>query len=146
MRLAYRFRLRNPDLDAALASSRATWITAFFQPVQIAATVAINTSEESVKEIIATYKDRRDCLCDGLNKIGGDRKTQGNEFVWGKIPPTVLSNGLSVISKLLLDEASRVSPAPVLAHTARVFVRFALVENEHVSIRPCVNQDVLKNS
>ena len=41
-----------------------------FQPIQIASTVALNGPEDCVHEICETYRERRDHLIAGLNRIG----------------------------------------------------------------------------
>ena len=41
-----------------------------FQPIQIAAIVAMNEAPDYPKEINEIYRSRRDTLCDGLNRIG----------------------------------------------------------------------------
>lgn len=122
----------NPELVAALGKLKGYMDYGIFQPVQIAATVAINTSEDSVKEIIATYKARRDCLCDGLNKIGWEiKKPQATMFVWAKIPPAYAHMDSLSFSKLLLDKAKVcVSPGTGFGSYGEGYVRFALVENE----------------
>jgi Aspartate/tyrosine/aromatic aminotransferase len=58
-----------------------------FQPIQIAATVALNGPEECVEEICDTYRERRDLLVGELNRIGWDVPApKGTMFVWAEIP------------------------------------------------------------
>ncbi|WP_029898513.1 aminotransferase class I/II-fold pyridoxal phosphate-dependent enzyme [Desulfohalovibrio reitneri] len=104
-----------------------------FQPIQIAATVALNGPQECVREIMDTYQDRRDALCDGLNRVGWEiEKPTATQFVWAKIPEQFKDMGSVEFSKMLLKKA-RVAVAPGLGfgHYGDDHVRFALVENRH---------------
>lgn len=122
----------NRDLVAALQRLKSYFDYGMFQPIQIAATVALNGSESYVKEICATYQKRRDVLCDGFTKAGwAIEKPKATMFVWAKIPEQFRSLGSLEFSKLLLREAKVcVSPGIGFGEYGEGYVRFALVENE----------------
>lgn len=104
-----------------------------FQPIQIAATVALNGPQECVQEICDIYKGRRNVLCDGLNRIGWEvEKPKASMFVWAEIPDEFKEMGSLDFSKLLIKEA-KVAAAPGIGfgEYGDNFVRFGLVENEH---------------
>ena len=62
-----------------------------FQPIQIAAIIALNGPQDCVKEICDTYKERRDALISGLNRVGWEIESpKATMFVWGKIPDQYL--------------------------------------------------------
>ena len=51
-----------------------------FQPIQIAAIVALEGDQGCVGEIVELHRKRRDVLVDGLNKIGWSRaQAQGHD-------------------------------------------------------------------
>jgi alanine-synthesizing transaminase len=110
-----------------------------FQPIQIASIVALNGPQECVQEIVSEYKDRRDCLINGLNRIGWEvPPPPATMFVWAKIPEPYRSMGSVEFSKLLLQEGKvAVSPGLGFGHYGDDHVRFALVEN-----RQRINQAV----
>ncbi len=121
----------NKDLVAALAKIKSYYDYGMFQPIQIAATVALNQCEDYIEEIVDTYKVRRDILCDGLNRIGWQvTKPTATMFVWARIPEPFRSMGSMEFAKMLLDKAKvAVSPGVGFGATGDQYVRFALVEN-----------------
>lgn len=103
-----------------------------FQPIQIAATVALNGPQECMTEIVDTYRKRRDVLIEGLNRSGWEVPApKGTMFVWAQIPEPFRAMGSVEFSKLLLREAHvAVSPGLGFGAHGDDHVRFALIENE----------------
>lgn len=126
------FAVGNPQIIAALARIKSYLDYGVFQPIQIASIIALNGPQDCVKQIVDTYQSRRDCLVDGLNRIGWKiAKPKGTMFVWAKIPDPFLPMGSLEFSKLLLREAKvAVSPGIGFGQYGDPYVRFALVENE----------------
>lgn len=102
-----------------------------FQPIQIAAIIALNEDQSCVAEIVNEYKDRRDALCAGLNDAGWPvTPPLGTMFVWAKIPEPYLSAGSLEFSKIMTEQAKvAVSPGIGFGPFGDEHVRFALVEN-----------------
>ncbi len=102
-----------------------------FQPLQIAAIIALNEDQECVKEIVAEYKERRDVLCAGLNEAGWEvTPPKGTMFVWAKIPEQFRAMGSVEFSKAMIRQAKvAVSPGIGFGPWGDDHVRFALVEN-----------------
>lgn len=123
----------NPKIIQALARIKSYLDYGMFQPIQIAATVALNGPQDCVQEICNTYKGRRDVLCDGLNRIGWEvEKPKASMFVWAEIPDEFKEMGSLDFSKLLIKEAKvAASPGIGFGEYGDHFVRFSLVENEH---------------
>ena len=127
------FCVGNQKIIQALARIKSYLDYGMFQPIQIAATVALNGPQECVQEICDIYKGRRDVLCDGLNRIGWQvEKPKASMFVWAEIPDEFKEMGSLDFSKLLIKEA-KVAAAPGIGfgEYGDNFVRFGLVENEH---------------
>lgn len=122
----------NPDMVAALAKIKSYYDYGMFQPIQIAAIVALNDCEKFIGDSVDIYKSRRDVLCDGLNRMGwAVQKPQATMFVWAKIPPTFQAMGSMEFCKLLLEKGKvAVSPGVGFGASGEGYVRFALVENE----------------
>jgi alanine-synthesizing transaminase len=123
----------NPEIIAALTKMKSYLDYGLFQPIQIAAIIALKGDQRCVQEIVEMYRSRRDVLCDGLNRIGWEiEKPKATMFVWARIPPKYRALGSLEFSKLVLDKAKvAVSPGIGFGDYGDEFVRFALVENEH---------------
>jgi alanine-synthesizing transaminase len=127
------FMVGNHEIVAALARVKSYLDYGIFQPVQIAATQALNGPQHYVDEICKTYRRRRDVLCDGLTRIGWHvPKPKATMFVWAEIPDAFKPMGSLEFSKLLLKEGkAAVSPGIGFGEYGDQYVRFALIENEH---------------
>ena len=125
------FCVGNPEVVGALRRIKSYLDYGIFQPIQIAAIVALNGPQECVKEICDTYKERRDALITGLNRVGWEIESpKATMFVWGKIPDQFLDMGSVEFSKMLINEAQvAVSPGLGFGEYGDEYVRFALIEN-----------------
>ena len=103
-----------------------------FQPIQIAAIVAMNEAPDYPKEINEIYRSRRDALCDGLNRIGWHLDApKGTMFVWAPIPEPYREMGSLEFAKYLINEGDvATSPGVGFGPGGDGHVRFALIENE----------------
>ena len=121
----------NPEAVAALKRIKSYLDYGVFQPIQIAAIIALNGPEDCVEEIRRTYKTRRDALIRGLSQAGWKiPKPKGTMFVWGRIPEKHRHMGSVEFSKFLIREAQvAVSPGLGFCEYGDEFVRFALIEN-----------------
>jgi alanine-synthesizing transaminase len=126
------FCVGNPQIIAALARIKSYLDYGMFQPVQIAATVALNGPQECVAEIVRTYESRRNVLVDGLNHIGWPcEKPKGTMFVWVRIPERYQAMGSLEFCKFALKESKvALSPGIGFGQHGEGYVRFALVENQ----------------
>ncbi len=126
------FVVGNKDMIFALRRIKSYLDYGIFQPIQIASIIALNDSQECVTEIVQIYKQRRDTLVEGLNRIGWKvEKPKGTMFVWAKISEEFQSLGSVEFAKLLLREAKvAVSPGIGFGDYGEGYVRFALVENK----------------
>ncbi|MFZ4585465.1 MAG: aminotransferase class I/II-fold pyridoxal phosphate-dependent enzyme [Acidimicrobiia bacterium] len=126
------FMVGNPEVVAALAKIKSYLDYGVFQPIQIAATVVMNEEPEYPQVANAVYKERRDVLIDGLQRIGWDIPApKGTMFVWAPIPDAYADMGSVEFSKMCINEADvAVSPGVGFGPGGEGYVRFALVENE----------------
>ncbi len=127
------FMSGNKTLVAALARMKSYLDYGMFTPIQVAAIAALDGPQDCVDEVVATYKSRRDVLCDGLNAIGWKvEKPKATMFVWAKIPEKYREMGSLEFTKKLLQEAKvAVSPGIGFGEYGDDHVRFGLIENEH---------------
>jgi len=126
------FCVGNREMVAALGRIKSYLDYGMFQPIQIAATVALQSTDECVHEICETYRSRRDVLISGLNRIGWNvEKPKATMFVWAKIPKDFAAEGSeNFAERLLRDALVAVSPGIGFGDHGEGYVRFALVENE----------------
>ncbi|MBT5550400.1 MAG: alanine transaminase [Nitrospina sp.] len=127
------FAVGNSEIINALARIKSYQDYGMFQPIQIAATVALNGPRDCVEEIRETYRSRRDVLCESLNRIGWKvTPPKATMMVWAEIPDQFKKIGSLEFSKLLLEQAKvAVAPGIGFGEGGDHFVRFSLVENEH---------------
>src|SRR4030067_1177665 len=64
------FAVGNPEMLAALARLHSYLAYGVFQPIQIAAIIALNEDQGCVREIAEVYRKRRDVLIQGLKRVG----------------------------------------------------------------------------
>jgi alanine-synthesizing transaminase len=127
------FMCGNKTLVAALTRIKSYLDYGMFTPIQVAAIAALEGPQDCVDEIVATYRSRRDVLCDGLNSIGWQvEKPKATMFVWAPIPEPYRDMGSLEFTKKMLAEAKvAVSPGIGFGEYGDGFVRFGLIENEH---------------
>ena len=127
------FCLGNAKMISALARIKSYLDYGMFQPIQIAAIIALRDCEAETKKIAALYQQRRDVLVEGLNRAGWPvEKPRGSMFLWAPIPERHRAEGSLEFAKTLMREAHvAVSPGVGFGPLGEGFVRFAFVENEH---------------
>lgn len=121
----------HPQMIQALRRLKSYIDYGIFQPIQIAAIIALNADQGCVKQIAEEYKDRRDALCSGLSDCGWEiPPPKATMFVWAKIPAEFRPLGSLEFSKMLIEHAKvAVSPGIGFGPHGDEHVRFALVEN-----------------
>jgi alanine-synthesizing transaminase len=125
------FCVGNAETVAALKRVKSYLDYGIFQPIQIASIIALNGPQKCVKQICETYRERRDALVNGLNRIGWEIPLpKATMFVWAKIPEPYLKMGSVEFSKMLIRTAKvAVSPGIGFGEYGDEYVRFALIEN-----------------
>ncbi|HZU27738.1 MAG TPA: aminotransferase class I/II-fold pyridoxal phosphate-dependent enzyme [Bryobacteraceae bacterium] len=127
------FCVGNRRLIAALARIKSYLDYGIFQPIQIAAIIALRECEDETRQICAAYQRRRDVLIKGLDRAGWHvEPPRGSMFVWAPIPEQFRAMGSLEFAKLLMEKALvAVSPGIGFGPLGEGHVRFGLVENEH---------------
>src|SRR5271167_4694274 len=126
------FVVGNREIVQALTKLKTYLDYGTFQPIQIAAIVAMNEAPDYPKWVNETYQARRDALCDGLNRIGWNlTPPKGTMFVWAPIPEPYREMGSLEFSSYLVSEAGvATSPGVGFGPGGDGHIRFALIENE----------------
>jgi len=126
------FLVGNAEIVAALTKLKSYLDYGTFQPVQIAAIVAMNEATDYPGQLQAIYQSRRDTLIDGLKRIGWEvAPPRGSMFIWAPIPEPYREMSSLDFSKFLIEEADvATSPGVGFGEGGDGHVRFALIENE----------------
>jgi alanine-synthesizing transaminase len=122
----------NERLISALARIKSYLDYGAFTPIQVAATAALNGSQDCVDEMRSTYKSRRDVLVSAMGAAGWDiPPPPATMFAWAPLPKAFRHVGSLGFAKLLLQGAEvAVSPGLGFGEFGEGHVRIALVENE----------------
>jgi alanine-synthesizing transaminase len=134
------FVVGNPEIVAALTKLKSYLDYGTFQPVQIAAIVAMNEAKEYPDALRVIYQSRRDTLIEGLNRVGWEvSPPKGSMFIWAPIPEPYREMKSLAFARLLIEEADvATSPGVGFGDGGDEHVRFALIENElrtHQAVR-----------
>jgi len=127
------FCVGNREMVTALRRIKSYLDYGIFQPIQIASIIALKGPYGPVSENAEVYRQRRDTLISGLERIGWHvDKPKATMFVWAKIPEVHAEMGSLEFAKLLINEAKvAVSPGVGFGQYGEGYIRFALVENKH---------------
>jgi alanine-synthesizing transaminase len=134
------FVVGNPEVVAALTKLKSYLDYGTFQPVQIAAIVAMNEAQEYPEQLRMIYQSRRDTMIEGLHRVGWDVvPPRGSMFIWAPIPEPYREMNSLEFARFLIEEADvATSPGVGFGDGGDGHVRFALIENElrtHQAIR-----------
>jgi alanine-synthesizing transaminase len=144
----------NPEMVRALATIKGYYDYGIFQPIQIAAIVAMRHCDAAVESLAAEYQTRRDVLCEGLRRLGWQiDPPQAGMFVWAKIPDAWCEMGsIEFAMKLLNEGGVAVSPGRGFGEDGEGWVRLAIVENSQRlrqavrQIGKCLNQSEIASA
>ncbi len=126
------FCVGNRQIVEALAKVKGYYDYGIFQPVQIASIIALRHCQEYAEKQAKIYQNRRDVLCDGLNRIGWNvEKPRASMFVWAPVPERFRSMGSFEFAMKLINEAAvAVAPGSAFGENGEGYLRLAIVENE----------------
>ena len=126
------FMCGNEKIIEALTRIKSYLDYGLYTPLQVGAIAALEGPQSCVEDIRKSYENRRNYLCDGLNKINWQVDyPKATMFVWAKIPDKYASLGSLEFSKILLKESEvAVSPGIGFGTNGDNHVRFSLIENE----------------
>ncbi|HHT9128840.1 MAG TPA: aminotransferase class I/II-fold pyridoxal phosphate-dependent enzyme [Candidatus Wujingus californicus] len=126
------FCVGNKEIVSTLGKVKGYYDYGIFQPVQIASIIALRDCCKFTREQAQIYQNRRDVLCDGLNRIGWNvKKPRASMFVWAPIPEKWRAMGSVDFAYKLINEAEvSVAPGAAFGENGEGYLRLAIVENE----------------
>jgi len=136
------FMAGNSEMIRALSTIKGYYDYGMFRPIQIAAIMALRHTDAAVESQAKVYQNRRDVLCDGLERLGWQvDRPKASMFVWVKVPEPWASqmNTFQFAMKLLQECDVVVSPGTGFGPAGEGYLRLALVENEN-RLRQAVRQ------
>lgn len=119
------FAVGNSHVLAGLGKVKTNLDSGVFQAIQEAAIAGLGLDQKMLLSIRNTYRQRRDILYKGLNKLGMHLvKPDATFYLWVKVPPRFNSMGFVTH---LLDQAGVLStPGNGFGDAGEGYVRFAL--------------------
>ena len=125
------FALGNREAIQSLTKLKSYIDYGTFQPIQIAATVAINDLDAYPKEVSTTYKERRLLVVENLEAFGFKVcDSNATMFVWAKIPEFYKKTSMDFSLAILENSNVAISPGIGFGTAGEGFIRIALVENK----------------
>ncbi len=127
------FAVGNRNIIRALEKIKGYYDYGIFTPIQVASIIALDSSQDCVRETCDIYRRRRDVLVRGLNRIGWKVSSpRATMYLWVPIPEKFKKMKSLKFASFLLEKAE-VAVAPGIGFGAygEGYLRFALVENEH---------------
>ena len=116
----------NPQVIAALARVKANLDSGPFGAIQEAGAAAYDGIERNeLRDQIATYRERRNVLCDGLRKLGFQFETpKATFYVWTRVPNC--DDSMAAVNRILDEAAVVCVPGTGFGSGGEGYVRFAL--------------------
>jgi alanine-synthesizing transaminase len=126
------FAVGNERLIAALTRVKSYLDYGAFTPIQVAATAALNGSDDVIEEVRKIYKNRRDIMVESFGRAGWNVPSPAaTMFAWAPIPDQFAHLGSLEFAKLLIQETGvAVAPGVGFGEYGDQYIRIALVENE----------------
>lgn len=120
----------NREAVAALGKVKTNIDSGIFQAIQIAGIAALEGDQGNINRMNKIYEDRRDCLINGLEKIGWKiEKPKATFYIWAPLPKG--QNSSIDFAKLLLEKANVVAtPGVGFGAAGEGYIRFAMTACE----------------
>lgn len=127
------FVVGNQRLVNALKKIKSWFDYGMYTPIQVAATIALDSDQSCVENIRLNYERRMQVLVEAFGNIGWNLiKPNASMFIWAKLPPSKAHLKSLEFSKQLLQYANvAVSPGVGFGEAGDEYVRIALIENEN---------------
>jgi alanine-synthesizing transaminase len=131
----------NREMASGLKAIKGYYDYGIFSAIQVAGIVALRHCEEDITSQVEIYQNRRDVLCEGLERMDWPvEKPKAGMFVWTKIPEPFDKMGSMEFSIKMMELANvALAPGIGFGEEGEGYLRIALVENEH-RIRQALRQ------
>lgn len=125
------FCVGNAEVISNLVKLKANVDFGLFLAIQEAAVVALANAASITTEVRATYRRRRDRLCQGLSRRGWNvRVPPAGMYVWTRLPEGFGDDDWRFVRELFARTGVLVSPGTSFGSPGRGYVRMSLVVDE----------------
>jgi len=120
------FACGNEKIIAGIARVKSNIDSGVFNAIQMAGITALDIADKHLKKMNRVYRERRDILVDGLNKLGWViKKPKATFYVWARLPKRHKSS--IEFTGSVLDKADVIiTPGVGFGENGEGYVRFAL--------------------
>ena len=119
------FAVGHPELIAGLGKVKTNVDSGVFQAVQEAAIAALTGDPGTIDQLRAMYRERRDVLVGGLEKIGLPcDPPAGTFYVWVPVPRGLTAAGLA--TRCLTEAGVVVTPGNGFGESGEGYIRLTL--------------------
>ncbi|OKH23237.1 succinyldiaminopimelate aminotransferase [Hydrococcus rivularis NIES-593] len=127
------YAIGNPQLILALRQIKAVVDFNQYRGILQGAIAALEGSQASVKETVATFQKRRDAFIGALHRIGWQVPTpKATMYIWAKLPEPWQNNSVEFCTRLVAATGVAVSPGSGFGKCGEGYVRFALVQEPEI--------------
>ncbi|NJO40908.1 MAG: LL-diaminopimelate aminotransferase [Cyanobacteria bacterium CRU_2_1] len=124
------YAIGNPELIRALRQVKAAVDFNQYRGILNGAITALTGSQEGVKAVIATFRQRRDAFIQAMHQIGWQVPTpSATMYIWAKLPDQWASDSIGFCTQLVEATGVAVSPGAGFGKSGEGYVRFALVHD-----------------
>lgn len=130
------FAIGNPELILALRQIKACVDFNQYRGIFNGAIAALTGPQDTVKETVETFRQRRDAFIGALHEIGWQVPTPpATMYVWAKLPEVWSKDSIKFCVDLVEKTGVAVSPGAGFGKAGEGYVRFALVHNPPILSR-----------
>lgn len=127
------FAIGNQQLITALRQVKSMIDFNQYRGILQGAITALTSSQESVKETVKIYQQRRDFLVQELAKIGWQVPTpSATLYLWAKLPSQWQKDSIKFCLELIKNTGVALSPGAGFGNCGEGYVRFALVKENDI--------------
>lgn len=134
------FAIGNSQLIKALKQVKSVIDFNQYRGILQGAIAALTGSQESVKNTVNIYQQRRDFLVNSLNKIGWEVSTpKATLYLWAKLPEKWQNRSVEFCYQLVAETGVALAAGAGFGQKGEGYVRFALVHDEEI-LQDAVNR------
>jgi aspartate/methionine/tyrosine aminotransferase len=122
------YAVGNAELIRALRQVKAAVDFNQYQGILNGAIAALTQSQETVRQAVATFRERRDVFVRALHRIGWDvPMPEATMYIWAKLPEAWAEDSVRFCTQLVEATGVAVAPGAGFGKSGEGYVRFALV-------------------
>ncbi len=122
------FAVGNRDVLKSLYALKTNMDYGVFGAIQKAGIAALDLPESTIQDIRDNYRQRRDVIREGLDRIGwANRPPQSTMYYWLKVPDSLGMTSWEFAESLLMNAGVVVTPGSAFGRSGEGYVRISMV-------------------